>query len=46
MNEYWDADFYEICMYGGEKWILVEGYYYDNGVDDGYGTSREELLIK
>ena len=43
MNEYWDADFYEIYMYGGEKWILVEGYYYDNGVENGYGTSREEL---
>ena len=42
MKEYWEADFYEIYLYDNEKWINIEGFYYDNGDDYGYGTSREE----
>lgn len=42
MKTYWDSDYYKIYMYSKEKWIRVECYYYDNGIDDGNGTSREE----
>lgn len=49
MKAYWDSDYYEIYMYNEaftgnkKKWIRVEGFYYDNGEDNGHGTSREEL---
>lgn len=43
-KQYWDCDFYKIYMIDGEKWITVEGYYYDEGEDDGYGTSRNVMF--
>lgn len=40
MAEYWDKDYYSIEYYGGEKYIVFHGFYYDTGEDCGNGTSR------
>lgn len=34
------VDFYQIYMNGGIKWIKLDGYFYDEGQDNGSGTSR------
>ena len=41
IHTYWNRDFYSIYMCGSEKRINMEGYFYDEGEDNGYGTSRE-----
>ena len=37
---YWDDDFYQIFMYGEEKYIKVDGYFYDEG-QEGYNGPRQ-----
>lgn len=40
MKEYWEKDFYQIEWHGKEKYIHIMGYFYDNGNDNKWGTSR------
>ena len=39
-KQYWNKEFYWIEYQGGEKYVRVVGYFYDEGEDNGHGTAR------
>ncbi len=38
--DYFDSYFYQIVDRDGEKYVVIDGYYYDEGEDNGGGTAR------